>query len=1284
MPVVPSSFGVPATGSSSTVALNLLNGSTYVSPSLLETGYYSGSTDRSLPSLLTGSNASGFWNSGAPVLLMAPHTAPYSSSLFLYSATPGNLVSVRSVGVGSPLVSSGDGLEEYLFLTPLSNVSWAFPYWAGAPGGISGGEGLLLYPNSITPYIVLQWDSHNLSGGDCSNSCFNLYLVTPGAGGSVSGANIRGMGPLGSNPGAVPVGGDYLVFDANYSVRNNTLSAQLTDENSSAVDYSLSVNLSQDGFSPTYNGSQSYYFGAGGSAGGLEQSSWGLLYNALSSSAVTSPAYLVTFTGTGLPPGTNWSVTLGGVTHTSTTNTIAFMEPNGTYSYAVGTVAGYTVAPSSGALTVNGAAVSETITFTPMPTYSVVFTESGLPSGTSWSVTLNGATESSITSTSTFTEPNGVYSYTVGTVSGYAVAPPSGTLTVNGAAVSETITFTKSVTYSVAFTETGLPAGTSWTVTLGATPKSSTTSTITFSELNGTYAYSIGDVPGWHQTTLPYTGSVTVSGSMAAAPTLAFSQVTYSVTFTEGGLPSGTTWSVTLGGSTLSTTTSTVTFSEPNGTYPYTVGAVAGWITSVYSGSVPLNGGVVDEAVAFTQVTYTAAFTQSGLPPGTAWSVTLGGSTLSTTTSTVTFTEPNGTYAYKVTDVPGWHQTTLPYSGSLTVAGTVTNEAITFAQATYSVEFSEAGLAVGVEWYVNLTGGSSLRSTSGVIDFVEPNGTYAYSIWTPANYAPTPSGVTLTVVGAPVTQPVTFGSTYGVTFDRPPGTPMGASWTVYLNATSGSSGAAAGGVPQLSVVRTTTASTLTIMAPNGTYAYSIIVAGSHSLTGRGTVSVQGSGVVANAPPTQTTFLGFTGLTGYYILVAIAVAVLVAIGVLVIWPRRRDRQRVAAAVPSGATSSIVGAPPSPRPTVPSPESAPPPTLGPPMAASPSGAATPLAPGSQPGSAAPTSFCPNCGRQFGQSERFCESCGSPRDYMAAQPPAPTPLPRGATHALPPKKKRTGLYVAVIVVLLIVVIIVVASLAVKPASASTATATYSTSTAPSIGAFTPNQGNEYFIVNMSILDNSCGSWLADPYFVYATTGGVTYSVDLATFALSNPLPSVTLQNGATTAGAVAFQVPSGSTGYSFSYNGLTACTVNWVAGLTGPPAQLHTAFISAQQLTSIYGESYTEVAGGGSQLGGPGLISLENQTYANPPSNSVVISIGQYNSATTALAEYNALFSNTGNSSSGSYGGVNYRIVGFGIYDVAVLTGGDYTFTIAFNYGAMGSNEVSVIQVQIDVMS
>ncbi|EQD43571.1 hypothetical protein B1B_13753, partial [mine drainage metagenome] len=61
------------------------------------------------------------------------------------------------------------------------------------------------------------------------------------------------------------------------------------------------------------------------------------------------------------------------------------------------------------------------------------------------------------------------------------------------------------------------------------------------------------------------------------------------------------------------------------------------------------------------QPVYTVSFSETGLPGGTPWSVTLNGSTQSSTTNVIAFSESNGTYGYTIVDVSGWHQTTLPY-----------------------------------------------------------------------------------------------------------------------------------------------------------------------------------------------------------------------------------------------------------------------------------------------------------------------------------------------------------------------------------------------------------------------------------------------------------------------------------------------------------------------------------------------------------------------------------------------------------------------------------------------
>lgn len=184
-----------------------------------------------------------------------------------------------------------------------------------------------------------------------------------------------------------------------------------------------------------------------------------------SSSTSSGPSYDVTFSETGLPASTTWSVTLGGSTQSST-GAIVFSERNGTYSYTVGSVSGYAPSPASGSVTVSGAASSQPITWSPQApgTYSVAFQESGLPTGTSWSVTLASSTNSGTGTSIVFNEKNGTYPFTAGTVGGYTASPPSGTIIVSGPGASQTITYKSSggsgagETYSAAAAAAESPA----------------------------------------------------------------------------------------------------------------------------------------------------------------------------------------------------------------------------------------------------------------------------------------------------------------------------------------------------------------------------------------------------------------------------------------------------------------------------------------------------------------------------------------------------------------------------------------------------------------------------------------------------------------------------------------------------------------------------------------------------------------------------------------------------------------------------------------------------------
>ena len=387
-------------------------------------------------------------------------------------------------------------------------------------------------------------------------------------------------------------------------------------------------------------------------------------------------AYPITFSEVGLPVGTTWSVTLAGTPESSTVSSIVFSAANGTYAFAVGSVAGYSASPSAGSVAVAGSPVNVPITFT-VVRYSVAFEETGLPSGTGWSVTLAGVPGSATGSSIVFSEPNGTYAYSVGPVAGYSAAPSGGSVTVSGAPQSVGIAFTRTThttTYAVTFAESGLPSGTSWTVTLNGSTVTSVGSTVGFTEANGSYGFSLGGVAGF--TAIPASGTATVAGAPVTIP-IAFSPVLYSVTFTESGLATGSSWSVTLNGVLRSATTASIGFSEANGSYAFSIGTVAGYTATPSSGTVTVAGAPVSQPVAFAAGAYTVTFTEKGLSSGKTWSVTLAGVVHSSATTSISFSEPNGHYYYTVAIVG--MQVPLPASGTATVNGANVGVSITFS-----------------------------------------------------------------------------------------------------------------------------------------------------------------------------------------------------------------------------------------------------------------------------------------------------------------------------------------------------------------------------------------------------------------------------------------------------------------------------------------------------------------------------------------------------------------------------------------------------------------------------
>lgn len=134
-------------------------------------------------------------------------------------------------------------------------------------------------------------------------------------------------------------------------------------------------------------------------------------------------AYPLTFYEYGLPANKMWMVTIDRVTEFSSNGTMTFYEGNGTLAYTVGVTPG---GNANGSVTLNGTPAEVDLVYS-----DVTFLETGLPSGTNWSVTTNNVTQNASTYNQHYFLLNGSYAYQIGAVPGY-VTVSSGTFTVNG------------------------------------------------------------------------------------------------------------------------------------------------------------------------------------------------------------------------------------------------------------------------------------------------------------------------------------------------------------------------------------------------------------------------------------------------------------------------------------------------------------------------------------------------------------------------------------------------------------------------------------------------------------------------------------------------------------------------------------------------------------------------------------------------------------------------------------------------------------------------------------
>lgn len=372
-------------------------------------------------------------------------------------------------------------------------------------------------------------------------------------------------------------------------------------------------------------------------------------------------------------------------------------------------------------------------------TYKVTFSELGLPSGTNWSVTFNSVSMYSKTATITFTGiSSGGYYWSVTTpVAGstgvqYAASPSGNYLYVP----SQTGQF-------IVFQQQDLLSFVDQPSSAGFTSPGYSTWYTAGSELPIAASHYAGYAfKGWSSSAPGLTfGSKTQSSTYAlvnapATITATFKTVSSKVSFSEVGLPSGTSWSVTFNGVSYIGTTATI------GVGSYTVGG--------YSWSIP-----TVSASAGVQYAPTQAYGGLSVPYQTqqtvvfvkqfqlsfAVSPSAGGSTSPSSTTYVTngSSMPIEAYSTGTTVFSSWSSS----SASVTLANksldgtavTVGDHATLTAKfvtgtpcTTCAVSFTEVGLPTGTSWGVTFNG----AFYSGHAATIKITGVTAYTSWSTA------------------------------------------------------------------------------------------------------------------------------------------------------------------------------------------------------------------------------------------------------------------------------------------------------------------------------------------------------------------------------------------------------------------------------------------------------------------------------------------------------------------------------------------------------------------------
>lgn len=379
----------PSGPSPEAVAYDLANGYLYVSDSYYNNvSVINGGTNSIVASIAVGEWPVGVaYDDGNGYLYVANEQ---SNNVTVINGATDSVVTSIAVGT-APLGLAYDRMNGYLYVVNLESNDVS----------VINGE-----TNSVVTSIAME-EGPDAVAYDGANGYLYVANGIPEIVSVISGATnsvIRTIGVGRSDDGKGPDGvaydeaSGYLYVINSDCFGDGCLQGNVTVINGTtdAVVASIAVGSGPDGV--TYDGENGFLYVADGASDNIsvingatesivtsiagESGPDGLVYdpengylyvaNAYSGSVsiVTSgpaiPTYSVSFSEIGLSAGKSWSVTFAGETNYPDVDSgnISLYDTNGTYSFSVGVVPGYSASPSSGVIKVDGTAVSISIAFT--------------------------------------------------------------------------------------------------------------------------------------------------------------------------------------------------------------------------------------------------------------------------------------------------------------------------------------------------------------------------------------------------------------------------------------------------------------------------------------------------------------------------------------------------------------------------------------------------------------------------------------------------------------------------------------------------------------------------------------------------------------------------------------------------------------------------------------------------------------------------------------------------------------------------------------------------------